>query len=290
MLDMGSLKVEPFTIHDGLAVYQLGEGPTILLFPYPHATTKRPMAAGELATQLVGLGYRVITFDPPGAYRSPRAMKGNMAEMLASAAETLAVCGVTEAVDVVGHSMGGLCALGFTLEHPEKVCSLVLVASLSGWPAALRWSIPHNWRPWRDRAWWQCMWFGFRQMLGWGNLAVHKHLDNLVAQASFVDKSHVELWRIDPDDRKRPPPPRSVWLRNVRRVDYKHRLSEVQVQTLLCAGRYDPQTPMPCSLELQAGIPNAQLLVFEHSGHAPFIEEPLHFVEVVGRHLAPPSR
>lgn len=42
----------------------------------------------------------------------------------------------------------------------------------------------------------------------------------------------------------------------------------------LLAGRHDPQTPLACSQELVAGIPNAALRIFEHSGHAPFVEEP----------------
>jgi proline iminopeptidase len=41
---------------------------------------------------------------------------------------------------------------------------------------------------------------------------------------------------------------------------------------VLC-GRYDPQFPLACSIELGSGIPHAQLVVFDHSGHYPFIEE-----------------
>jgi pimeloyl-ACP methyl ester carboxylesterase len=35
----------------------------------------------------------------------------------------------------------------------------------------------------------------------------------------------------------------------------------------------DPQFPLACSIELASGIPYAQLVVFDHSGHYPFIEE-----------------
>jgi pimeloyl-ACP methyl ester carboxylesterase len=262
-----------FALNDGLAVYRVGAGEPALLFPYPHGSTLRPMAEDKLAALLAGLGRQVITFDPPGAYRSTRAMRCDMAEMLACAEEALQVCQVGPPVDVVGHSMGSLCALGLAIERPALVRRLVLIGSLSGWPAVMRWSTPHNWNPWRHREWWQCVWLGTRQMLSLGNLAVHKRLDNLVEIASFVDQRHVELWTVEPGDAKRPAPPRSAWMRAVRPVDYKARLGQVQAPTLLLVGRHDPQTPPACSLELAAGIEDAHLRIFEHSGHSPFVEE-----------------
>lgn len=134
------------TIHNGLAVYQSGEGTPLLLLPYPHASTLRPMGEDKLAVLLVGLGYRVIT-----------------------------------------------------------------------------------------------------------------------------------------DDHKQTAPPRAHWLQSVRKVDYRSRLGEDRAQTLLCVGRYDPQTPLPCSQELKAGIPLSRLVIFEESGHSPFIEEPEQFLQELTR-------
>jgi proline iminopeptidase len=205
--------------------------------------------------------------------------------MVSCAVEAVEVCQVGQPVDVVGHSMGSLCALALAIARPEIVRRLVLVGSMSGWPAVFRWGVPHNWNPWRDRAWWKCMWLGTRQMLGLGNLAVHKQLDNLVEMASFVDRRHVELWTIEPGDARRSPPPRACWLRSVRHVDYIRRLGELRAPTLLVVGRHDPQTPVACSEELAVGIPDARTVIFERSGHAPFIEEPERFRQEVGAFL-----
>lgn len=273
------------TISNGLALYRVGEGSPLLLFPYPHASTMRPMGEDKLAALLAELGYQVITFDPPGAYLSTRTMRGDMAEMLACATEILEACQVQLPLPVVGHSMGGLCALGFSIEQPELVKCLMLIGACSGFPAVFRWSTPHNWNPWHNSEWWQCMWLGFRQMIGMGNLAVHKRLDNLVESASFVNQKFVEKWIIEPYDRRLPPPPRARWLQTVRRVDYRHRLGEIRVPTLLCVGRFDPQTPVSCSKELETGIRRARLRIFEHSGHSPFIEEPDDFYQEVGLFL-----
>ena len=43
------------------------------------------------------------------------------------------------------------------------------------------------------------------------------------------------------------------------------------------AGGHDPQMPPSCSEVLAEGIPDAQLIVFEKSGHYPFTEEPKEF-------------
>jgi proline iminopeptidase len=212
-----------------------------------------------------------------------------MTEMLDCCVEALDVAGVRPPVLVVGHSMSSLCALGLAIERPELIARVVLVGSLSGFPAARRWGFPHNWSWWRDQEWWQCMWWGTRQMLGLGNLATYRRLDNLVERASVVDSALAEPFAVEHGDERRPQPARAIWLQTVRRVDYRRRLSEVRAPTLVVVGRHDPETPMPCSRELIAGIAGSRLAVFEHSGHAPFIEEPEAFTREVTAFLREPE-
>ena len=273
--------VQPRLIAADLAVYQLGQGAPLLLIPYPHASALAPTAETKLAALLVSLPRRVLTFDPPGAYQSTRPGRADLPEMLDCALEALDACAITGPVDVIGHSMSGLCALALAIEHPERLRRLVLVGSVSGFPAVRRWSIPHTWRWWRDREYWWVLWWGFRLFIGWNNLVVHKRLNNLVETASFVDKSLAQLEEIKDGDNHRPPPYRDDWFKTVRKVNYKEQLREVTAPTLLCVGRYDPQTPVACSQELARGIPNSNLAIFENSGHSPFIEEPDRFVEEV---------
>jgi proline iminopeptidase len=261
-------------LSDGLAVYSVGTGEPLLLLPYPHASTLRPMAEDALAGLLAGMGRRVVTFDPPGAYRSSRPMRCDLTEMLACAEESLTVAGVPRPVDVVGHSMGALCSLALAVERPQSVRQLVLIGACSGFAAVRRWSTPHNWSPWRDAAWWKCLWWGTRQMTGTGSLAVHKRLDNLVEGASFVDPRHACYWTIEPGDERLPAPPRACWLRSARHVEYRHRLDGVRAPTLLLVGVADPQTPPVCTEELAAGIPNSHAVVLDASGHSPFVEQP----------------
>jgi non-heme chloroperoxidase len=59
--------------------------------------------------------------------------------------------------------------------------------------------------------------------------------------------------------------------------DYRPMLADIDVPTLLCFGRHD-QFVAPANGELLLGaIPDARLVMFEDSGHAPFWDEPERF-------------
>jgi hypothetical protein len=62
----------PAHLHDGLAIYDLGVGPPLLVMPNPQGMVRAPEAHGPLVDLLVGLGWPVVTFDPPGAFASAR--------------------------------------------------------------------------------------------------------------------------------------------------------------------------------------------------------------------------
>lgn len=63
--------------------------------------------------------------------------------------------------------------------------------------------------------------------------------------------------------------------------DMRSRLSEIKVPALVLQGRYDWVTPMSGAMEMAHRIPNAQIHVFEQSGHMVFMEEPEELVAVL---------
>jgi proline iminopeptidase len=280
---------EPAGVVDGLAVYRRATGEPLLLFPYPHGHNTEPMVQSELADILVQTGRSVLSFDVPGAYRSTRKPVGDMAEMIRSADETLEQLGISGSLDVVGHSMGGLAALAYAIERPQRVRRLVLVTSLSGFPAAARWGFPGSaYRVW-DRDFWRILIWGMRLNAGRANLALHKRLQNLMERATYHDQDIFTPVAIETDDFNKGVPIRTIWSRNVyARLSYADRLGEVGAPTLIIAGRHDPEAPLPCSQELERGIAAARLVVFEHSGHAPFVEEAPLFAETVEAFLNAP--
>jgi proline iminopeptidase len=278
--------VAPVSVVDGLASYDTGKGEPVLLFPYPHGHTREPMAQSPLATIIEGLGHRVVTFDVPGAYRSTREPTGDMAEMIRAADETLDRLGIEGPVDVVGHSMGGFVALAYAIERPERVRRLILVTSVSGFPAAARCGFPGSAFKITQRDYWRVIIWGVRINAGRADLALHKKLQNLMGRASYHDPSFFTPVAIDADDQDKGVPVRMIWSKNMyRRLSYADRLDGVRAPTLILAGRHDPQASLACSEELLEGIPDSKLVIFEESGHAPFIEEVALFTETVGRFL-----
>ncbi len=282
----GTPFVEPISVLDGLAVYAVGAGEPVLLFPYPHGHTTEPMAQGPIAEILVRMGRTVVTFDVPGAYRSTRSPAGDMDEMIRSADEALARLGIQGPIDVVGHSMGGFTALAYAVERPDRTRRLVLANSVSGFPAAARCGFPGSAFSIFEADYWQVIVWGIRVNGGRADLATHKRLQNLMEGASYFDKTFFTPVNIDDSDRDQGVPIRMIWSKNMYvGLSYADRLSEIAAPTLVLAGRHDPEAALPCSEELVKGIAGAQLVVFEKSGHAPFIEEAALFQDAVADFL-----
>jgi pimeloyl-ACP methyl ester carboxylesterase len=235
----------------------------------------------------VGLGRRVITFDPPGFFASPRPPRLGLEEMLACSYQALQAAAVPTPVDVVGHSQATLCQLALALAAPEAVRSLVLVGAVDGgWRATHRArGMPWCWRP-TDRRLWQFAALAAPLALGRGNLRRLKRLQRLFIEASFVDPSRAPLLQLQPGDQHRPPPRRVRWQASVRNLDLRPRLGEITIPTLVCVGRHDPQTPWPSNTEIAAALPAGRLAVFERSGHYPYVEEPDRFAAVVSGFLS----
>jgi pimeloyl-ACP methyl ester carboxylesterase len=63
--------------------------------------------------------------------------------------------------------------------------------------------------------------------------------------------------------------------------DYRDVLPQVTVPALVCTGRDEKLVPVAAEEYVAAQMPNARLVVFEDSGHCPFIEEPERFNEVL---------
>jgi pimeloyl-ACP methyl ester carboxylesterase len=67
------------------------------------------------------------------------------------------------------------------------------------------------------------------------------------------------------------------------------KLQEVQVPTLILAGGDDFLAPVSQVKQLSSGISTSTTVVFESSGHFPYLEEPEKFLSVVLDWLATPS-
>lgn len=69
------------------------------------------------------------------------------------------------------------------------------------------------------------------------------------------------------------------WLRD---VDLREQVASISVPALLIHGEHDPLVPLTAAHWLHEQLPDSQLELFSDSAHAPFLNDPLRFAELVG--------
>ncbi|WP_256299995.1 alpha/beta fold hydrolase [Haloarchaeobius salinus] len=177
---------------------------------------------------------------------------------------------------LVGISMGGAVALGYTLDNPDRVRALGLVDSyglggrVPGGP--MLYALANV--PGANATGWS--------MLGSSRAATVTGLANVVHDPSTLDAAFVDAVNerasqrgagraftafqrneITPDGRAR--------------TNFADRLGEVGVPTLLVHGESDPLFPVSWARRAHELIPDSELVVFEDCGHWPTREHPEKF-------------
>ena len=178
--------------------------------------------------------------------------------------------------------MGGLALLAYAIERPARVRRLVLVGTGTGGPAYMRspgalWNRTHP-------DFWGLAALGVLQMAV-RTRGPERIMNNYIERRSYSDPRRAVGAPVGLRDWVRPRQGRTDWHRIARKLDYRPRLRNIDVPTLVLCGRDDPQFPPACSEELAAGIDGAEMVWFERSGHYPFIEEPEAFWAAVDHFL-----
>jgi pimeloyl-ACP methyl ester carboxylesterase len=212
-----------------LAYDEAGRGPAVLLV--------HGLAGGRRAwrAQMPALAerYRVIAIDIPGHGDSPAPRPDfTLRDVVAALVGQLDRLGIARAA-VVGHSLGGVLAQQLTLDYPDRVWALALVATSSQCNAAAK-------AHWEQRA---------RLAAEQGVAAAHSGPEGATA-------------RVSP----------AVYARYARLIGCLYEspltsaLASVRVPTLVVAGEQDP-LGMGGPVILQRSIPGARLAVAPGAGH-----------------------
>jgi proline iminopeptidase len=177
-----------------------------------------------------------------------------------------------ERMAVIGYSWGGLLALLYATEHPDRVRALVLVAPAAGWG--------DYHRRFKDE-------FGRRS----GSAELERMREEL--EASGLRRKDPAAYRRrrfelsvagyfrDPRDALGSTPFFMVQAQAQQATwaslkgygpELRRKLATLQVPTLILHGRHDPM-PLAWAEELAGVLPVARLIVLERSGHVPHVEE-----------------
>jgi pimeloyl-ACP methyl ester carboxylesterase len=181
-------------------------------------------------------------------------------------------------VVILGHSAGGALALGYALDHPEKVQKLILEA-----PAVYGTGGAPSWLNWV---------FDIPQLDHLGPLAVssiassglqildssyyNKDLVTDQVVANYTAPLDVIGWE------------RAFWEFNKapRSLNLVERLDQLSVDTLIITGDTDEIVATADSVRLNGELADSTIEIIVESGHLPNEEKPMEFVEVVIKFLA----
>jgi pimeloyl-ACP methyl ester carboxylesterase len=185
--------------------------------------------------------------------------------------------GADKEVVILGHSAGGALALGYALDYPDKVDSLILEA-----PAVYGTGGSPGWLNWV---------FSIPQIDHLGPLAVasiaSSGLDLLVesytdpsmitaeVQASYTAPLKIDGWE------------RAFWEFNKapRSLNLVERLDDLRAPALIITGDDDRVVATADSIKLNGDLPGSELVIIEGAGHLPNEEKPQEFVDAVLRFL-----
>jgi len=264
----------PFSTHDGVSLRwdRAGSGPAVLLvhgWTCNHTFWDRQLPA-------LRERFTVVTVDLRGHGESSRPQKGYTVPALASDLEALVRSLRVPQIAIVGWSLGGMIALELARRLGDRVSALGLVCTTAGGLAD-----PDN--ALNQRA--------ARDSMRAGIAADFRTWARGFIAACFRDGAEAPLypWALA-QAQKTAPHVVAACLEGIIAFDLRARLASLRVPTAILHGRHDRLLPLGNGEHLAAHVPGATLTVFEHSGHAPFLEEPEAFDAALLALLARTSR
>jgi proline iminopeptidase len=215
---------------------------------------------------------QLVYFDHRGQGRSARGPQetytlDNNVEDMESLRQYLGL----EKIVVIGTSYGGMVALTYASRYPNNVSHLIAIVTVadSRFLQRAQQNLETRGTPEQKTV---------AQRLWDGNFETEAQL-----REYFQVTRSLYSVTADPQD-----PPAKAWDRAIlsiesinqafggflRSYDVRDQLSKITAPTLVLAGRHDWICPPEVSEEIAAAIPNADLRIFEHSGHSIRVDEP----------------
>jgi len=249
------------TTRDGarLAVRVAGpeDGPVMVLL---HGWTNDRRVWGAVAKRLVAAGHRVVLYDQRG--HGDSTVGGDGLTMEALGADVEAVLDAVDATDAVlaGHSMGGMAAQAFAVNHQatlaQRVAALVIVSSACDRAGRHRFGLFVD----RRIADWALAFSPLAPLLVRQSVGTKFNLDHLAAVRDLFVAT--------------PPPVRRQLRAAMVQMDFSGHVAAIPVPVTIVAGTRDQIVPFSRSRRIAELLPNAELKVLDDHGHMLVWEAP----------------
>ncbi len=228
-------------------------------------------------------GYRVIYFDAFGVGKSDRA-KARAEYSFARDVEDLEglrkALGLSK-INLLGQSYGGMVAQAYALKYPAAVEHLILASTFY---SGKMWQANNDNCNYEIRNQYPEVWQKLQEMRARGlrssapehqkeyygvPLGLFYFYDASKARTLPQEESNTEVYyKIAGSDAD------FVIGGDIASLDFRADLKKLKMPILVLAGRFDRVSIPRYSEDFQRYAPQAQIAIFEHSGHFPFIEEP----------------
>lgn len=207
----------------------------------------------------VEAGYRTILLDCPGFNKSSPIVSAEPRGLINARAvrALMEVLGIQKA-HLIGNSMGGLSALTFALEFPDRLDRMILMGS-AGLGQSLFQPTPQEGIKLLMKLYKQPTLENLQAMLQVFVYDTSVLTDELVQQRwQAMQRSQVHLANFVKSNEMNP---RALF------VDLTPRLGEIKARTLVVWGRDDRFVPLDNGLKAVWGLPDADLQIFGRCGH-----------------------
>jgi proline iminopeptidase len=183
-------------------------------------------------------------------------------------------------IAVYGHSYGGVVAQGYALRYPHSLSKLILANTCH---SAEMWQkgCNDNWNNEIQNQYPE-VWAELQQVRAKGSVTCDPEYQKVQGRVPlcllyFYDPSNSNLTvdtNLDVFRQIAGPDAGIVLGGDLASMDFRSRLRGIQVPTLVLAGRFDRVAIPRFSVQFRTFMPQAQFVLFEKSGHLPFVEEP----------------
>jgi proline iminopeptidase len=185
---------------------------------------------------------------------------------------------------VLGWSHGGMVAQQYAIDYPDALSRLILfdtAACLRGFLGDIESAV----QPFKDQPWFEDSYAALQKEWA-GEYETDEEMGQLWAEEmKFYFKrfdKRAEAYHERTGDYSFAIVPLKFFNEEeAETFDLRPRLGEITVPTLVIVGRHDFITNVAMAQEMASHIPDAQLEIFEESGHFALIEEPEKFYGVV---------
>jgi proline iminopeptidase len=221
----------------------------------------------------------LVTFDARGSGRSDSAAPLTMQRWAQDIEVIRRWLGASQIV-LVGHSYGGFIALDYACRYPAQLAGLIVVNSAADGATLVE-----------------------QIRLVIATVSDDTKRDQLERLFSGRTESDTDLWACGqaivslsyPDFIPSVTAPPEVWLRHTTHNEafafalpayhVERHLGRVSCPALVCAGQLDLLIPSAICAAIGHGIPGAEVVKFEYSGHNPALDEPKRFREAVQKFM-----